>query len=120
MRFAFIRRNETVFRITAMCRVLSVTRQGCHAWKKRSLSRRALENEALLAEIRASHQRSKRSCGSPRVCRQLRRQGRCVGGKRVARLTAQDGLRAKRSRVLKGTPPSPGRPARATANKKSY
>jgi transposase InsO family protein len=103
MRFAFIRRHETVFHITAMCRVLSVTRQGYHAWKKRPLSRRALENEALLVEIRASHQRSKRSYGSPRVCRQLRRQGRCVGEKRVARLMAQDGLRAKRSRRFRVT-----------------
>jgi transposase InsO family protein len=103
MRFAFIRRHEDTFRIMSMCRVLSVTRQGYHAWKKRPPSVRALADEALLAEIRASHQRSKRSYGSPRVYRQLRRQGRCVGEKRVARLMAQDGLRAKRSQRFRTT-----------------
>ena len=103
MRFAFIRWHEDAFRITTMCRVLSVTPQGYHAWKKRSPSERAVANEVLLVEIRASHARSKRSYGSPRVCRQLRRQGHCVGENRVARLMAKDGLRAKRSRRYRVT-----------------
>ena len=67
MRFAFIRRHEDVFGVAAMCRVLSVTRPGYYAWKKRPPSRRAVANEALLVEIRASHLRSRRSYGSPRV-----------------------------------------------------
>ncbi len=103
MRFAFIRWHEDAFRITTMCRVLSVTPQGYHAWKKRSPSARAVANEVLLVEIRASHARSKRSYGSPRVCRQLRRQGHCVGENRVARLMAKDGLRAKRSKRYRVT-----------------
>ena len=64
-----MRRYEDVFRITTMCRVLSVTPQGYYAWKKRPPSTRAVANEALLVEIRASHLRSKRSYGSPRVWR---------------------------------------------------
>jgi putative transposase len=103
MRFAFIRRHEDTFRITSMCRVLSVTRQGYHAWKNRPPSVRALANEALLAEIRASHQRSRRSYGSPRVWRELKRRRGRLGEKRVARLMAQDSLRAKRSKRFRVT-----------------
>jgi len=103
VRFAFIRRHEDVFRIVSLCRVLSVTRQGYYAWKRRPLSRRAVANETLLVEIRASHFRSKRSYGSPRVWRELKRQRDRLGEKRVARLMAQDGLRAKRSRRYRAT-----------------
>jgi len=98
MRFAFMRRYEDVFRITTMCRVLSVTPQGYYAWKKRPPSTRAVANEALLVEIRASHLRSKRSYGSPRVWRELKRRRGRLGETRVARMMAQDGLRAKRSK----------------------
>lgn len=103
MRFAFIRRYQDVFRIRTMCRVLSVTPQGYYAWKKRLPSTRAVANEALLVEIRASHFRSKRSYGSPRVWCELRRRRGCLDEKRVARLMAQDGLRAKRSKRYRVT-----------------
>ena len=103
MRFLFIRRHADVFRITTMCRVLSVTRQGYYAWKRRRPSRRSLANEALLVEIRASHLRSRRSYGSPRIWRELKsRRGR-LDEKRVARLMARDGLRAKRSKRYRVT-----------------
>lgn len=98
-----MRSHEAEFRITSMCRVLSVTRAGYYAWKRRSPSARAIDNQALLTEIRAIHQRSNRSYGSPQVCRHLRRQGHRVNVKRVARLMAQDGLRAKRSRRYRVT-----------------
>ena len=103
MRFAFIRHHEDVFGITAMCRVLSVTRPGYYAWKKRPVSRRAVANEALLVEIRASHFRSKRAYGSPRVWRELKRRRGRLDEKRVARLMARDGLRAKRSKRYRVT-----------------
>lgn len=103
MRFAFMQRHEADFGISTMCRVLSVTRQGYYAWRKRRPSRRSQANEALLAEIRASHFRSQRSYGSPRVWRELKgRRGR-LDKKRVARLMAQEGLRAKRSRRYRVT-----------------
>ncbi|MBE9479485.1 MAG: transposase [Chloroflexi bacterium] len=66
-----------------------------------------MANAALLVEIRASHARSKRSYGSPRVWRELKRRRGHLDRKRVARLSrasgsselmAEDGLRAKRSK----------------------
>jgi transposase InsO family protein len=86
-----------------MCRVLSVTRAGYYAWRKRGPSRRAVTNAALLVEIRASHFRSKRSYGSPRVWRELKRRRGSLDEKRVARLMTRDGLRAKRSKRYRVT-----------------
>jgi len=85
------------FSIAAMSRVLSVTRQGYHAWTRRSPSARACANAALRVDIRAIHARSRRSYGSRRVRRHLMRCGHYVGRHRVARIMSQEGLRAKRS-----------------------
>jgi transposase InsO family protein len=97
VRFAFLQSHAHEFSIVAMCRVLSVTRQGYHAWTRRRPSARACANEALRMEIREIHQRSRRSYGRRRVHRQLMRRGHGVGRNRVARIMAQEGLRAKRS-----------------------
>ena len=103
MRFAFIRRHEGQFRLTGMCRVLSVTRQGYYAWRRRSPSTRRAADTRLLVEIRALFERSRRSYGSPRIHCCLRRAGYRVSRKRVARLMREAGLRAKRSRRFRVT-----------------
>jgi len=103
MRFAFMQHHEGDFGISSMCRVLGVTRQGYYAWRRRRPSQRAAANEALLVEIRASHFRSRRSYGSPRVWRELKDRHERLDRKRVARLMAQEGLRAKRSKKYQVT-----------------
>jgi putative transposase len=98
-----MQRHAHEFSIAAMSRVLLVTRQGYHAWKPRRPSARACANEVLRVDSRAIHAQSRRSYGSRRVRRQLRRQGHCVGRHRVARIMEQEGLRAKRSRRFRVT-----------------
>jgi len=98
-----MRRHEDEFRIRSLCRVLRVTRAGYYAWRGRCASARSVTDAQLLAEIRAIHQHSRRTYGSPRVWRYLQRQGYRVSEKRVARLMAQDGLRAKRSKRFRVT-----------------
>jgi len=89
--------HEQEFSLAAMSRVLSVTRQGYDAWKRRRSGTRACANEVLRVAIRAIHAKSRCSYGSRRVHRQLVRQGHRVGKNRVARIMSQEGLRAKRS-----------------------
>jgi len=91
------------YSLAAMSRVLRVTRQGYHAWRKRERSARACANDGLRVEIRAIHATSRGSYGCRRVREVLRRQDRRVGKNRVARLMAQEGLRAKRSRRFRVT-----------------
>jgi putative transposase len=96
MRFVFIRAHERIWHITTMCRVLAVSRAGYYAWRARPLCQRVRDDQVLYAKVKAIHERTRRRYGSPRVHRELRRQGCRCGAKRVARLM--------RAHALRGTP----------------
>ena len=93
MRFAFIEAEKALFPIRVMCRVLQVAVSGFYAWRKRPKSVRARRDEALAVKVRALHQTSRGTYGSPRVCRDLRAEGEGVGRKRVARIMREQGIR---------------------------
>jgi putative transposase len=90
-------KHQDEFSIATLSRVLRVTRQGYHAWVQRAPSARACADAALGMEIRAIHAWSRGSYGSRRVRKQLWREGRCVGRRRVRRLMSQEGLRTRRT-----------------------
>lgn len=92
MRYACITRHRDEYSVRLMCRVLDVSPSGYYAWRKRSPSAHALADERLLLNVRIAHQRSDETYGAPRVVRDLRDEGLCVGQKRVARLMRADGL----------------------------
>jgi putative transposase len=89
-----------------MCEVLGVSRGGFYEWLRRAPSRRARQNEQLLAHIRTSFERSARTYGSPRVWRDLTDWGLRCGENRVARLMRSAGLQARRKR--RRLPSDPG------------
>ncbi len=86
-----------------MCRVFEVNPSGYYRWRRRKPSARAQENERLLAKIKAVHKESRRTYGSPKVYRQLRREGEPVNHKRVERLMRENELTAKRVKKLRRT-----------------
>jgi putative transposase len=67
-----------------MCRVLKVHRSGYYAWKVRPVSARAIEDAALLVEIKQSFDDSHGIYGSPRVYRDMREAGLSCSENRVA------------------------------------
>jgi putative transposase len=73
-----------------MCRVLKVPRSGYYAWQRRRPSKRLIEDLQLTRLIRACHEESHGTYGSPRIHQTLRRYHsvRC-SRKRVARLMRQ-------------------------------
>lgn len=75
-----------MFSITAMCRVLEVSRSGYYQWAKREMSERQREDERLIEEIKAIHRESRGTYGSPRIYAELRERGTAIGRKRIARL----------------------------------
>ena len=81
-----------------MLRVLGVSKSGFYAWLKRLTSPRATQNAVLLEEIKAVHNASRGSYGSPRVTAALRRSGARVSRHRVARLMRTAELRGKSHR----------------------
>ena len=97
MKYAFMAAHEQEFSLKRMSKVLRVSRSGYYAWKGRSPSRREQANEALLAEIRVVHQKSRKTYGSPRIHAYLRRKGHFCGRNRVAHLMQKNQIVARKA-----------------------
>jgi putative transposase len=95
VKFAFIHAERAGYPVTVLSRTLGVSRGGFYAWLARPESRRSAEDRRLAVLVRAAHDESRRTYGRPRVHVELAAQGERVGGKRVARLMRQEGLRAR-------------------------
>ena len=87
MTFQLIDRERAHHAVSLLCSVLSVTRQGYWAWKRRQPSLRRLEDERLKPRILEAWKESDQTYGAPRLHAELRLgDGLPVGKKRVARL----------------------------------
>ena len=89
--------------MTILCRCLQVTRSGFYAWQARPESAHAQRDRQLRVLVRASHEASRRSYGSPRVWEDLVEEGHAVSRKRVVRLMREEGLVARARRRFKTT-----------------
>ncbi len=87
-----------------MCRLYGVTRAGYYAWKKRSPSQRAMDDQAIVKEIRRVHAASRSTYGSPRVTQALRQSGMQVGENRVARLMRQERIQGRSATLYRANP----------------
>lgn len=87
-----------------MCRAVEVSRSGYYAFKRRLNSKRSIDNEKLLIEIRRVFWDNDRNYGSPRVWDQLRkRENIPCSLNRVARLMHYDNLIAIQKRKFRVT-----------------
>ena len=91
-RFAFILLNEGAWSISEMCAALHVTRQGCHAWRKRPPSAHDLRDAEPAAAISEICTASRGTYGAPKVFAELRRYGVRTSRKRAARIMREGGL----------------------------
>jgi transposase InsO family protein len=82
------------------CVLLSVSRAAYYAWSAADPEERRRADDDLLQAIKDAHRASRGTYGAPRITRALRKQGRRVSRKRVARLMRQRGIvgRARRRR----------------------
>jgi transposase InsO family protein len=104
VRFAFIDAHRAQWPVHVMCRVLRVSRAGYHAWRARAgrpTSARATRRRELLAHVRRAHEQSRGIYGSPRVHRQLRRDGVACCENTVARVMRDAGIRSRARRRFK-------------------
>jgi transposase InsO family protein len=103
MRFSFIEAQKAVFSINLMCKVLRVARSGYYAWRGREESARARRDRQLAVKIRAFHEASRGTYGSPRILDDLKDDGETVGRKRVARIMRQEDLTGQVPRQYRRT-----------------
>lgn len=87
-----------------MCRVYSVSRHGYNSWRRRGLSTRRKEDSEWYVLIKSIFDRHDGGYGSPKITRELRKQGLRIGQKRVARIMRTHGLKAIRSMLYKSRP----------------
>lgn len=97
MKYAFMAAHEQAFSVKQMSKGLGVSRSGYYAWKERRPSRRAQTDEAMLVDMRAIYEKSRKTYGSPRIHAYLRRKGYICGRNRVSRLMQQHQMVAKRA-----------------------
>lgn len=94
MKYRCIAANANDFPITMMCRLLNVGRSGYYAWlSRRRPSARDRQNHELGQRIKAIHRASRGVYGSPKIRRELLRQGIRVSRHRIARLMRELGLK---------------------------
>jgi putative transposase len=83
------------FSIELLCDVLEVSRSGYYDWLGRPPGTRRRRREDLAVAVRAAHERSRRTYGSPRVHAELKAAGVKVCENTVARVMKEEGLRSK-------------------------
>jgi putative transposase len=109
VKFAFIHAEKAFFSVAGLCRVLGVSRQGYYAYAKRPPSARVTSDAALQKQIRKAFQDSGERYGSPRVLRQLRREGHKASKRRVERGMRSMGLSGRKPKcwLIKTTQADP-------------
>jgi transposase InsO family protein len=86
-----------------MCQVLKVSRSGFYDWLDREPSQREIKNKKLKLEIAKIYWQHSGRYGSPRIHRQLVKDGHTCNIKRVVRLMKVMGLRAIQKKKFKKT-----------------
>jgi putative transposase len=106
---AFIDKHRDRFGVEPICRTLGVSASAYYHRRAGQRSRRAIEDERLLARIRELHAANYYAYGSRRMWKALRRAGEPVGRGRVERLMRTHGLQGakRRGRPWRTTTPDP-------------
>jgi transposase InsO family protein len=97
-RYRQIQRLEAQHALSVLCPLLTVSRSGYYAWRRRTPSPRQQEDARLLQELHQAFGRAHRAYGRPRLTRALRAQGHSCGERRVGRLMREAGLCARTRR----------------------
>jgi putative transposase len=103
-RYRFIAAEKLAARsVSPACAALAVSPSAYYQWSRQKPSQRTQANAALSDRIVMIHQESRGTYGSPRIHRQLAREGTRCGRKRVARLMSLRGLAGRCRRRFKPT-----------------
>jgi transposase InsO family protein len=94
LRFVWIEQHQPEFEVSMMCRIFQVSRSGFYAWMDRVPSDRQQHQEKLIEQIRAAHEQSFGTYGSPRIHAELAGQQIDVCVNTVAKLMKKAEIRS--------------------------
>ena len=103
MTFAWIEERRAEWPVTAMCRVLDVSRSGYYAWRSREANGTSVRREELTEQVKAIHAEVKGRYGSPRMHAELVSRGHACCVNTVARVMREAGIAAKTRRKFRQT-----------------
>ncbi len=99
MKYAWIEKHRHDYPATTMCELLAVSRSGLHAARTRAPSKRSLDDERLVRQIRQSQSKHRGRYGRRRMTAEVcESSGRPINHKRVARLMREQGLQSHKRR----------------------
>jgi transposase InsO family protein len=101
MKYVFLDEHQGAFRVSAMSRVLQVSRSGFYAWRKRRDN--PSPRQQLDTEVKTAFDVGKGRSGSPRRVLDLGEAGHEHDRKTVAASMRRQGLRAKAAKKFKAT-----------------
>jgi putative transposase len=90
--------------VSRLCTLYGVTRAGYYAWRRRPESAPAAQDRQLTERLRILFSAHRARYGSPRLHRELRREGWRVSRRRVERLMRASRLRARVVQIYRANP----------------
>jgi len=98
VKYRFVERHKKAWPIGLMCKVLQISSSAYYAWRKRPESERKRENNALIPLVQEIHIRMRKSYGSRRMAKELRKQGVDCGRNRARTLMRLAGVQVKQKK----------------------
>jgi len=103
VRCRFIQAEKANHSIMRLCGVMAVARATFYGWRNGVVGKRKAEDADIKPRIRQIFLKSKKTYGTRRIVRELRKENIRLGRRRVARLMRELGLRPKQARKFKAT-----------------
>ncbi|UFH36968.1 IS3 family transposase [Flavobacterium acetivorans] len=103
MKYCFIKKNEKIFPIEKMCRVLEISTGSFYRWRRASVTIAQQRVIALKEQVKNVYFESKQRYGSPRIAIELQNLGYQISRGTVAKYMKALGLKSKLSKKFKIT-----------------
>jgi hypothetical protein len=92
MKYEFIETYRFEFTVIRMCKALKVFENGYYRWKKKQKSKRELDDEVFVREIRKIHEESKHTYGPKRIKTRIEQTGILCSIGCIRRLMRENGI----------------------------
>ncbi len=98
-----IKEMRLQYSVPTLCRFMAVSISGYYAWFNRPQSKRVQEDTRLEVEIQAAHKRTRGTCGTERLQKDMAEHGVYAGVYRIRRIRKKLGIRCKQKKKFKAT-----------------